>query len=85
MSAARRLLPPDATIVVDGVELPARTGETVAAALLAAGRGEYFCGMGVCFLCLVSIDGEPGRRACLEAVRSGMHIELPAAVNTGDV
>ncbi|MDH3376643.1 MAG: (2Fe-2S)-binding protein [Gammaproteobacteria bacterium] len=34
-----------------------------------------FCAMGVCFDCLVRVDGRPGIRACLEPVRDGMRIE----------
>jgi predicted molibdopterin-dependent oxidoreductase YjgC len=30
--------------------------------------------MGVCFECLVTIDGEPSRQACLVAVREGMQV-----------
>lgn len=73
----RRLLPTDTTIVVEGVDVPARTGETVAAALLAAGHAALYCGMGACFVCVVTIDGMPGRRACLECVRPRMRVELP--------
>ena len=64
-------------IHVDGVAHTARAGDTVAAALLAAGivacrttpvggapRGPY-CLMGVCFECLVTIDGQPNRQGCL--------------------
>ena len=40
-----------------------------------APRG-FFCGIGVCFDCLVTIDGRPNVRACLELVRPGMRIEL---------
>ena len=60
---------------------------TVAAALLAAGidhcrttpvsgapRAPY-CMMGVCFECLVGIDGVGSRQACLVPVRDGMQIE----------
>ena len=65
--------------------LPALEGETVAAALTAAGilglrrtregamRGA-FCGMGVCFDCLVCIDGLPNQRACMTKVRAGMKV-----------
>ncbi len=74
-------------ILVDGRPLPAFEGETVGAALAAAGcrslrmtsQGEprgLYCGMGVCFECRLSIDGRPGERACLTAVRPGMRIEL---------
>ena len=57
-------------ITFDGTEIEALPGETVAAALAAADivavretrshapRGP-FCGMGVCFACLVTIDGRP--------------------------
>ena len=39
-----------------------------------ATRG-VFCGMGVCFDCLVVIDGEPSRRACVTFAREGMRVE----------
>ncbi len=76
------------TIFVDGRPLTAFLGESVAAALLAEGylafrhtarRGEprgLFCGMGICFDCLVVVDGRPGRRACMIEVRDGMQVEL---------
>lgn len=74
-------------IAVDGLEVSARAGETVAAALLAAGFGAFrttgvsgasrgpYCMMGVCFDCLVAIDGVGSRQACLVQVREGMRIE----------
>jgi D-hydroxyproline dehydrogenase subunit gamma len=78
------------TFTFDGVPMIAFRGESVAAALLAAGqrvlrstpvtgspRG-VFCGMGVCFDCLVVIDGEPGRRACMTFVIEGMRVETQA-------
>lgn len=71
---------------VDGREIIAHEGESVLAVLWAAGihrlhltarirqpRG-FFCGIGVCFECLVSIDGNNNVRACLEPVRQGMRI-----------
>ncbi|MEH6444476.1 MAG: (2Fe-2S)-binding protein [Oceanospirillaceae bacterium] len=33
-----------------------------------------YCAMGVCFECLVEIDGQPNRQACLTQVSAGMHI-----------
>ena len=75
------------TIFIDGAATPARDGDSVAAALLAAGhaacritavsgapRGPY-CLMGVCFDCLVMIDGVANRQACMIAVRDGMRVE----------
>ena len=34
-----------------------------------------FCGMGVCFDCLVTINGEPKQRACLTIVQPGMRVQ----------
>ena len=76
------------TILVDGDELMAHEGESIAAALLASGRrltrwtartGEprgYFCGMGVCQDCLVTVDGAPNVRACMTPVRQGLRVEI---------
>jgi predicted molibdopterin-dependent oxidoreductase YjgC len=75
------------TVQVNGAPVPAYPGETVAAALLAQGRRAFrhtphhaprglFCGMGVCFDCLVTVDGQPNVRACITPVRAGMVIEI---------
>lgn len=71
-------------LTVDGMSVQLRPGETVAAALLLAGhkagrttpvtgaaRGPY-CMMGVCFDCLVTIDGEGNRQACMVEAKDGM-------------
>ena len=76
---------PRVEIVLDGVPTDAYEGETVAAVLLAQGeaatrttvKGEprgIFCGMGVCFDCLVVVDGVPNTRACMTWVRDGMQV-----------
>jgi predicted molibdopterin-dependent oxidoreductase YjgC len=86
----RRLVEPErgsVRIVVDGRPIAASPGDSVAAALLAAGvlacrttpvsaapRAPY-CMMGVCFDCLLTIDGVGSRQACLTRVRDGMAIE----------
>ena len=76
----RRLVDPDCEIRVNGVDVPARAGETVAAALLVeTGWREVYCGMGACFVCVVTIDGRRGCRACLELVRPGMVVETEVA------
>jgi predicted molibdopterin-dependent oxidoreductase YjgC len=74
-------------IEVDGRPVPAEPGQTVAAALIGAGitvfrhtpagapRG-VFCGMGVCFDCLVTVDGLADQRACMTPVRPGMRVRL---------
>ncbi len=70
----------------EGVDVPACTGDSVAAALLAAGVADFrqtpqsgrprgpYCMMGVCFDCLMVIDGEPNRQACQVAARDGMKV-----------
>lgn len=88
----RNLLKPDRaiTLSVDGKSITACTDDTVATALLTNGitsfrktpvsgvpRGPYCC-MGVCFECLVTIDGETNRQACLVPARSGMVVETHA-------
>jgi predicted molibdopterin-dependent oxidoreductase YjgC len=80
---------PQVTLTVDGRRVRAYAGETVAAALLAddvaelrttaggAPRG-VFCGMGVCFDCLVVVDGVPNTRACMTWVAEGMDVRRHA-------
>lgn len=73
-------------ILFEGETITAYEGDTVSAALLAAGhavtratpvggssRGPY-CLMGVCFDCLLEIDGQPNRQGCMERVRDGMQV-----------
>jgi sarcosine oxidase subunit alpha len=81
------------TLRVDGRAIAAYTGETVFAALTAAGirvlrrppknrtdagRGG-FCGMGACQECRVTVDGLPDQRACMTDVREGMEILTDAS------
>ena len=67
-----------------GRGIRAHPGETVAAALIAAGQWNFretrsgasrglFCGMGVCGECTLLIDGD-ARRACLEPARPGADV-----------
>jgi D-hydroxyproline dehydrogenase subunit gamma len=75
-------------IFVDGAAVAAREGDTVSAALLASGRDVRratavsgaprlpYCMMGVCFDCLVTIDGVGNRQGCLVPVAEGMQIEI---------
>lgn len=73
-------------ILVDGEPIQACAGETIAAALLAAGRRTLrrtdkrgaprglYCVMGVCWECAVVIDGRTVR-ACLTSVAPGLSLE----------
>lgn len=78
---------PRIQITVDGRPVPCFAGESVAAAMIAvegdpslrttsAGdpRG-LFCGMGVCYECVVVVDGVPQTRACMTWVRDGMAVQ----------
>ncbi|MBN2033534.1 MAG: (2Fe-2S)-binding protein [Deltaproteobacteria bacterium] len=79
---------PKIKVFVNGQGLVAYHGETVLAALIAAGRrvlrksridGENrgpLCGMGVCYECLVSVNGSPNRRACMTDVEDHMEIGI---------
>jgi sarcosine oxidase subunit alpha len=87
--------PTDATIRFDGEDIPARSGEPVASALLAAGRAllsrsaKYhrprgpFCLAGSCGSCAVRVGGLPSRLACRTPCREGLEVEsqnaFPAA------
>ena len=74
------------TIWFEESPVQAQEGESVAAALLIAGvkylryaqvsakpRMPY-CWMGVCYECLLEIDGEQNQQSCLITVKDGMHV-----------
>ena len=80
------------TIWFEENPVQAQEGESVAAALLIAGvkylryaqvsakpRMPY-CWMGVCYECLLEIDGEQNQQSCFITVKDGMHVrrQLPA-------
>ncbi len=81
-------------LVVDGRPTVAYEGETVAAVLVAeeglrtrrtasgASRG-IFCGIGVCFECLVVVDDVPNTRACMTLVADGMRVERQVGAGPG--
>lgn len=74
------------TFAFDGREVGFRPGQTVGAALVRDGTLSWrrtrhagrprglFCGIGVCFDCLVTVDGHPNQRACLVVARPGMAV-----------
>jgi predicted molibdopterin-dependent oxidoreductase YjgC len=81
-TANRKML----TIEFEGESLEVMAGETVVAAILATGT-DYtrtsaisgvhrapFCQMGICFECLMEIDGVPNLQACMIEVRPGMKV-----------
>ncbi|WP_287901740.1 (2Fe-2S)-binding protein [Arthrobacter sp.] len=79
----------------DGRDLTAAPGQTVGAALVTNGvtawRGTrkegrprgLFCGIGVCFDCLVTVDGVSNQRACLVDLCDGMEVRGSLADDAG--
>lgn len=74
-------------VVLNGLEITSREGQSVGALLLeheqratrttrqnARPRG-MFCGIGMCFDCLITINGVTNQRACVTNVEEGMTIQ----------
>ena len=80
------------TLTVDGTPMTAHAGDSLAAALLAhsakasrhtarqAAPRTAYCMMGVCFDCLVEVDGHPNVQACMTQVREGMVVRLQSGM-----
>lgn len=80
----RRTEATDCEITWNGATIPARAGESLAAALLAAGITHFrdsaisgsprgpLCLMGACFDCLVEVAGMANAQACMIAVTPGL-------------
>ncbi|WP_309052238.1 (2Fe-2S)-binding protein [Streptomyces sp.] len=78
------------SVTVDGERLDAVTGQTVAGLLMSRGRVSWrttagagrprglFCGIGVCFDCLVTVNGLDDVRACQRRVADGDVVETGA-------
>ena len=78
-------MPETVTLAVNGVVVMMPAGSTVSAAILKTGvtafrrsaTGEArgpLCGMGICFECRVTIDGEEHCRSCQTVCRAGMDV-----------
>ena len=78
-------MPETVSLVVNGVSVEMPVGSMVSAAILKTGiyafrrsvtgepRGPL-CGMGICFECRVTIDGEQHCRSCQTVCRDGMNV-----------
>jgi len=78
--------PSAVTIHIDGRPVMAEAGETIAAVLMRQAEGwnrttpvsqsprAPYCMMGVCFECLVEVDGLGSVQGCLTPVRAGMRV-----------
>jgi predicted molibdopterin-dependent oxidoreductase YjgC len=84
-------------IFVDGQIISAREGESLAVALLNAGAVPFrhtpvsgqprapLCLMGVCFDCLVEVDGAQNVQSCMVQVHAGMRVCRPHGARTAGV
>ena len=75
------------TFTFNGQDVSCESGQSIAAALIAEGNRELrstrfgdkprsiFCGIGVCFDCVVVIDGVANQRSCVIAAKQGMKVE----------
>ena len=81
----------EVTIWFEDRAVKAREGEPILSALVAAGVGilrytkkgsprRMFCGIGRCTDCVMTVDGVPGVRTCVTAVRDGMRVERQEGV-----
>ena len=80
-------------ITIEGRQAIVTEGETIAGALLRLGERHfrttarqhrprsYFCGMGICFDCLVEVDGALVQ-ACQKRVRPGMQVSTSTNLQT---
>lgn len=79
---------PPLTVRIDGEEVTAWPGQTAAGVLLGLGRRSWrttrgqgrprgvFCGIGVCFDCLIVVNDTPDVRACRREIRDGDEIRV---------
>ncbi len=86
---------PAFTFFMDDTPVRAYRGESIAAALLAAGRGYGrvttrlrerrgpYCVMGVCWECVVVVDGQPNVRSCVTPVAPDMRVETQHGLGAG--
>mgnify|MGYP003345891600 FL=1 len=77
----------------DSETISAISGQTVGAAILQSGKKALrktrfdkkprgmFCGIGICFDCLVKINGVSNQRACLVPVQSQMNVQTQDGAN----
>jgi D-hydroxyproline dehydrogenase subunit gamma len=79
-------MPEMVTLVVNGVSVQMPAGSMVAAAILKTGTPAFrssvtgeprgpLCGMGICFECRVTIDGEQHCRSCQTVCTNGMNVQ----------
>ena len=78
---------PAVRLELDGEAVEARQGDMLSAVLLSHPNGYCrttavtgakrapYCLMGVCFDCLIEVDGQPNQQACMIPAREGMRVK----------
>jgi sarcosine oxidase subunit alpha len=79
-------MPDPIKITINGAEIHVQRGITVASAVLSVRSGFRrsvtgelrgpVCGMGICFECRASVNGEPQQRTCQLLCEEGMVVEV---------
>lgn len=78
-------MPETVMLVINGVSVTMPAGSSVSAAILKTGATSFrrsvtgevrgpLCGMGICFECRVTIDGEAHCRSCQTVCENGMDV-----------
>jgi predicted molibdopterin-dependent oxidoreductase YjgC len=79
----------------DAKPIAAEAGQSIAAALLAAGIRSWrttrvaresrgvFCGIGVCHDCLIAVNGVAGQRACITEAHDGDTVTRQEGAHAG--
>ena len=75
------------TFTINGNPIHCEEGQSIAAALINSDQRELrktrfgdeprsiFCGIGICFDCIVVVNGVANQRSCLIEARDGMKVE----------
>jgi aerobic-type carbon monoxide dehydrogenase small subunit (CoxS/CutS family) len=81
----------------DGHAVEAEPGQSIGAALINAGYRSWrstrtggaprgiFCGIGICFDCLVTVDGRPNNRACLTEATPDARVDTQNGTGRADL
>lgn len=87
---------PEITLFINGHEITATTGQSVWSVMALSGQTvtrraalsgddrSAYCAMGVCFECMVEIDGVPNQQACQRRVAEGMIVSTQNITEASD-
>lgn len=87
----------EVTFLFDGKKMKGYEGESIAAALRAAGAMTHrytakqhlprgiFCAIGRCTDCVMIVDGQPNVRTCITPLREGIVVQTQYGVETKEV